>query len=141
MNFDLTRAQKRQSSVTAGTFIALSEFLAGWKAQGFTGFLMNLEPKNGGVPNLVITNGTEDLLINLGRPVAEAYKSGKITKQELLGLQVADGKNQKGELRYYLAKDGREFTAIDQVIAAAVKIREVMRSKANITDISKLLEI
>lgn len=133
-----TAVQANNANITAMTVAAFSKLCY---SSGYTQFGMNLAPKNSGAPNIYWTNGTDNVLVNISKPVAESLKAGKITKQELLGLQIIDGQNAKGEPRYYLAHEGRELFDANAVTVAAEKIRAEMKKSVNITDISSLVTI
>lgn len=141
-----TQIRSSQLTGQAGNVVSttVADFSTRCIAAGYSGFGMSLTPKEGKVPTIFWAkkdNAFDRVTVNISKPVAASLASGKLNQQQLLGLQIIDGTNAKGEPRYYLAHDGVELTDANQVTLAATKIREVMRAKANITDISKLMEI
>jgi hypothetical protein len=111
-------SQPGQVSLTKHRFV---DFLKACKANGNTEYSEILNPKAGKAPCFVITKpGTEDkVFVVLSKGVSELRAQGKLPDATLKTLFVIDGKNSKGESRWYLSRNGITNLTIDEAIVAA----------------------
>lgn len=114
-------AQTGQAALVKYSF---PEFLRDCKANGNTQYDEILHPKEGKAPCFVLTKpGTKDkVFIVLSKGVSELRKSGKLSDPMLKTLWVVDGKNSKGEPRWYLSRNGITSLTVDEAIKQAEDI-------------------
>lgn len=108
--------QTQQANSLVST--SLKEFAAFAKTQGCVNYREVLTPAAGKAPCLVFNNpGTGDsMIVVLSKATTDMLNKGTINKDLLKTLKVIEGKNAKGEERYYLSRNGMTEITVDELL-------------------------